>query len=52
MGCELFEQMGRVDEFVGMIGSGGMLVGVSQALKQAGAQARRTPSCISLLVTS
>lgn len=39
MGCELFEQMGRVDGFVGMIGSGGMLVGVSQALQQAGAQA-------------
>ena len=40
MGRELFEQMGRVDGFVGMIGSGGMLVGVSQALKQAGAHAR------------
>ena len=40
IGRELVEQVGHVDGFVGMIGSGGMLVGVSQALKQAGAHAR------------
>ena len=40
IGRELVEQIGQVDAFVGMIGSGGMLVGVSQALKQAGSNAR------------
>ena len=40
IGHELVEQIGQVDAFVGMIGSGGMLVGVSQALKQAGSNAR------------
>lgn len=40
IGRELAEQIGKVDAFVGMIGSGGMLVGVSQALKQAGQSTR------------
>ena len=40
IGRELIEQAGRVDAFVGMVGTAGMLVGVSQALKQAGARAR------------
>jgi len=40
IGRELVEQIGRIDAFAGMIGSGGMLVGVSQALKQAGSNAR------------
>ena len=40
IGRELFEQAGRVDAFVGMVGTAGMLVGVSKALKQAGAGAR------------
>jgi cysteine synthase A len=40
IGRELFEQAGRVDAFVGMVGTAGMLVGVSNALKQAGAGAR------------
>jgi cysteine synthase len=39
IGRELFEQAGSVDAFVGMIGTAGMLVGVSQALKEAGANA-------------
>jgi cysteine synthase len=34
IGRELVEQVGRVDAFVGMVGTAGMLVGVSQALKQ------------------
>ncbi len=40
IGRELFEQAGRVDAFVGMVGTAGMLVGVSNALKQAGAGTR------------
>jgi cysteine synthase A len=40
IGRELFVQAGRVDAFVGMVGTAGMLVGVSRALKQAGAEAR------------
>jgi cysteine synthase len=40
IGRELFEQAGRVDAFVAMVGTAGMLVGVSKALKQAGADAR------------
>jgi len=40
IGRELFEQAGRVDAFVGMVGTAGMLVGVSNALNQAGAHAR------------
>jgi cysteine synthase A len=34
IGRELVEQIGKVDAFVGMVGTAGMLVGVSQALKQ------------------
>jgi cysteine synthase len=40
IGRELFEQAGRIDAFVGMVGTAGMLAGVSNALKQAGAHAR------------
>ena len=40
IGRELAEQVGRVDAYVGAVGSGGMLVGVSQALKRAGSSAR------------
>ena len=34
IGRELVEQIGRVDAFVGAVGTAGMLVGVSNALKQ------------------
>ena len=40
IGRELVEQIGRVDAFVGAVGTAGMLVGVSSALKQAGAATR------------
>ncbi len=40
IGRELAEQIGTVDAFVGMVGTAGMLVGVSQALKQAGQATR------------
>jgi len=40
IGRELIEQAGHVDAFVGMVGTAGMLVGVSRALKHAGSQAR------------
>ncbi|HJU42923.1 MAG TPA: cysteine synthase family protein [Vicinamibacterales bacterium] len=40
IGRELIEQVGRVDAFVGAVGSGGMLSGVSRALKAAGSKAR------------
>ncbi len=40
IGHELVEQIGHVDAFVGAVGSAGMLVGVSRALKSAGSQAR------------
>lgn len=40
IGRELAEQVGRIDAFVGAVGSGGMLVGVAQALKAAGINAR------------
>jgi cysteine synthase A len=40
IGRELAQQAGRVDAFVGMVGSGGMLSGVSRALKEAGMPAR------------
>jgi cysteine synthase A len=40
IGRELAEQIGHVDAFVGAVGSGGMLVGVSRALKAAGSKAR------------
>jgi len=40
IGHELFEQVGQVSAFVGAVGTAGMLVGVSRALKQAGSSAR------------
>jgi cysteine synthase A len=40
IGHELAEQVGRVDAYIGAVGSAGMLVGVSRALKQAGHSAR------------
>lgn len=40
IGRELAEQVGKVDAFVAMVGTAGMLVGVSRALKQAGSAAR------------
>jgi cysteine synthase len=40
IGRELLDQIGRVDAFVGAVGTAGMLVGVSNALKQAGAASR------------
>jgi cysteine synthase A len=40
IGHELVEQIGRVDAYVGAVGSAGMLVGVSRALKAAGSHAR------------
>jgi len=40
IGRELAEQVGTVDAFVGAVGSAGMLMGVSRALKDAGSRAR------------
>ncbi len=40
IGRELVEQIGHVDAYVGAVGSAGMLVGVSRALKEAGSKAR------------
>ena len=40
IGRELADQVGTVDGFVGMVGTAGMLVGVSQALKHAGQTTR------------
>jgi cysteine synthase A len=40
IGRELIEQIGHVDAYAGAVGSAGMLVGVSRALKEAGSQAR------------
>jgi cysteine synthase A len=40
IGRELAEQAGRIDAFVGMVGTAGMLVGVSRALKEAGSAAK------------
>jgi len=40
IGRELAEQVGQVDAYVGAVGSAGMLVGVSRALKDAGSKAR------------
>lgn len=40
IGRELAEQVGRIDAFAGAVGSAGMLMGVSRALKAAGSQAR------------
>ncbi len=40
IGRELVEQIGSVDGFVGAVGTAGMLVGVSRALKESGSTAR------------
>jgi cysteine synthase A len=40
IGRELVEQVGQVDAYVGAVGSAGMLVGVSRALKANGSHAR------------
>jgi len=40
IGRELVEQIGNVDGFVGAVGTAGMLVGVSRALKESGSTAR------------
>lgn len=40
IGRELVEQVGHVDAYIGAVGSAGMLVGVSKALKEAGGKAR------------
>jgi cysteine synthase A len=40
IGRELVDQIGRVDAFAGAVGTAGMLVGVSTALKAAGAATR------------
>ena len=38
IGRELADQVGKVDAFVAMVGTAGMLVGVSRALKAAGSR--------------
>jgi cysteine synthase A len=40
IGVELLEQLGTIDAFCGAVGTGGMLVGVSRALKEGGSHAR------------
>jgi cysteine synthase len=40
IGIELLEQLGSVDVFCGAVGTAGMLVGVSRALKEAGSRTR------------
>jgi cysteine synthase A len=40
IGVELLEQMGTIDAYCGAVGTAGMLVGVSRALKAGGSQAR------------
>ena len=40
IGVELVEQLGTVDAFCGAVGTAGMLVGVSRALKAGGSKAR------------
>jgi cysteine synthase A len=40
IGVELLEQLGTIDAFCGAVGTAGMLVGVSRALKAAGSHAR------------
>jgi cysteine synthase A len=40
IGVELLEQLGTIDAFCGAVGTAGMLVGVSRALKDGGSQAR------------
>jgi cysteine synthase len=40
IGVELLQQLGSVDVFCGAVGTAGMLVGVSRALKEGGSRAR------------
>jgi cysteine synthase A len=40
IGVELLQQLGSIDAFCGAVGTAGMLVGVSRALKDAGSRAR------------
>ena len=40
IGVELLQQLGSVDAFCGAVGTAGMLVGVSRALKEGGSRAR------------
>ncbi len=40
IGIELLEQLGRIDAFCGAVGTAGMLVGVSRALRAGGSRAR------------
>ena len=40
IGVELLEQLGTIDAFCGAVGTAGMLVGVSRALKAGGSRAR------------
>jgi cysteine synthase A len=40
IGIELIEQVGSIDAYCGAIGTAGMLVGVSRALREAGSRAR------------
>jgi cysteine synthase A len=40
IGIELLEQIGPIDVYCGAVGTAGMLVGVSRALKAAGSRAR------------
>jgi cysteine synthase A len=54
IGRELLDQVDRIDAFVGAVGTAGMLVGVSTALKKAGVGARIValePSTSPLLTT-
>jgi cysteine synthase A len=40
IGVELLEQLGSIDAFCGAVGTAGMLVGVSRALREGGSRAR------------
>jgi cysteine synthase A len=40
IGVELLEQLGSIDAYCGAVGTAGMLVGVSRALREAGSRAR------------
>jgi len=40
IGRELVEQVGHIDAYIGAVGTAGMLVGVSKALKEAGSKSR------------
>jgi cysteine synthase A len=54
IGQELVEQVGRIDAFVGAVGTAGMLMGVARALAQAGTTTRIValePSTSPLLTT-